>query len=265
MRFSNYHTHSRYCDGKNSPEELVREAIRLDCPELGFSGHSPLPGEDWCMSPEGAAAYREEIRKLQELYRGQLNILLGVEQDYYSETSTAEYDYVIGGVHSVKKDGVFLSVDNTRQIQIDGVRQLYGGDYYAFAEDYFALVGELWERTGCDVVAHFDLITKFNEGGRLFDPTHPRYRAAALSALDRLCRHPVIFEINTGAISRGYRSEAYPEPFFIGEIRRRGRPLILSSDCHDKQNLLFGFEELKARYPDCLEKLFGEISRKTLQ
>lgn len=33
---SNYHTHTRFCDGKNTPEEIVREAIRLGCPELGF-------------------------------------------------------------------------------------------------------------------------------------------------------------------------------------------------------------------------------------
>ena len=29
MTFSNYHTHTTYCDGKDSPEELVREAVRL--------------------------------------------------------------------------------------------------------------------------------------------------------------------------------------------------------------------------------------------
>ena len=39
---SNYHTHSTFCDGADSPEELVIEAIRLGCPEIGFSGHSYL-------------------------------------------------------------------------------------------------------------------------------------------------------------------------------------------------------------------------------
>ena len=36
---SNYHTHTCFCDGKNTPEEMVLEAIRLGCPEIGFSGH----------------------------------------------------------------------------------------------------------------------------------------------------------------------------------------------------------------------------------
>ena len=37
---ANYHTHTVFCDGRNTPEELVQEAIRLGCPEIGFSGHS---------------------------------------------------------------------------------------------------------------------------------------------------------------------------------------------------------------------------------
>ena len=52
MRLSNYHTHTVYCDGRDTPEELVLEALRLGCPELGFSEHSWLPGEDWTMDPE---------------------------------------------------------------------------------------------------------------------------------------------------------------------------------------------------------------------
>ena len=51
MMFSNYHTHTTYCDGANTPEELVLEAIRLGCPELGFSGHSHL-AEDSCSMSE---------------------------------------------------------------------------------------------------------------------------------------------------------------------------------------------------------------------
>lgn len=256
MSINNYHTHSIYCDGKNAPEDLVREAIRLGCEELGFSGHSPLPGEDWCMSPENAEAYRACVRALQEKYRGQLNILLGVEQDYFSVTPTEGYDYVIGSVHSICKDGEYLSVDDTVQIQIAAVEKHYGGDWYAYIEDYYELVGKVWEKTHCDIVGHFDLVTKFNEGNRLFDTAHPRYRRAALAALDRLCAHEVIFEINTGAIARGYRTEPYPESFLIEELQRRKMPLILSSDCHDRRYLLYGLAELKEALPSVKEKLF---------
>ena len=112
---SNYHTHTCFCDGKNTPEEMVLEAIRLGCPELGFSGHSytafdPEPS----MSPEETQAYISAVRQLQKKYAAQIKIRLGIEQDYYSETSTQGYDYVIGSVHFLKKDGMYLPVDHSK-------------------------------------------------------------------------------------------------------------------------------------------------------
>ena len=123
------------------------------------------------------------------------------------------------------------------------MRQHYGGDWYALAEDYFAAVSRVYEQTRCQVVGHFDLLTKFNEGDALFSTAHPRYRRAALRALDALAAVPVVFEINTGAMARGYRTEPYPAQWIVAELRHRGIKRILSSDCHSRENLLFGFEE----------------------
>lgn len=256
MSLSNYHTHSRYCDGKDSLEELVEEAIRLGCPELGFSSHAHVPFEDCCMSREGTQAYIREVRDLAERYRGQIRILLGVEQDYYSDLPTEAYDYVIGSVHYLVRDGVWFSVDESREGQQRAVARHYGGDWYAFIEDYYAHVAEIYEKTRCTVVGHFDLVTKFNEDGGLFDTAHPRYRHAALAALDRLCETPALFEINTGAMARGYRTSPYPEAFLLHELERRGAGLILSSDCHDKSKLLYGLTPLQGSVKGLRETLF---------
>ena len=35
----NLHTHSSYCDGKDTPEELVLYAISAGFSSIGFSGH----------------------------------------------------------------------------------------------------------------------------------------------------------------------------------------------------------------------------------
>lgn len=239
---SNFHTHTRFCDGKDTPEELVQEALRLGCPALGFSGHAHVPFDDCCMSIQGTTAYRREIARLKEAYRGRLDILCGIEQDYYSDLSTEGYDYVIGSVHYIEKDGAFLFVDLSRESFIEQVQTYYGGDYYAFAEDYYALVAGIWEKTRCRIVGHFDLVGKFNEGDALFDTSQPRYRRAALGALDALSGKGLLFEVNTGAIARGYRKTPYPAPFLLEELIARRERLILSSDCHDKRQLLFGLE-----------------------
>lgn len=121
-------------------------------------------------------------------------------------------------------------------------------DTDALFEAYFATVGALYEKTRCDIVAHFDLITKFNEDGKLFDTSHPRYQAAVHAALDRLCETPARFEINTGAMSRGYRTAPYPEADIIAEIQRKGQQFVFSSDCHARENLLFGWEQCSKLY-----------------
>lgn len=243
--FSNYHTHTVYCDGSDTPEELVIEAIRLGCPAIGFSGHSFTEfDQSYCMSKEKTEEYKREIRALKEKYSGQIEILLGVEQDYYSDEPTDDYDYVIGSVHYILKDGVYLTVDWTRERQEEDVKKYYGGDFYAYAEDYYKIAKDIYNKTRCDIVGHFDLINKFNEGDVLFNTKDERYRKAALAAARALLQTPAAFEINTGAIVRGLRSEPYPAKFILDEIYKEGGEVIMSSDCHAKENLLFGFESL---------------------
>ena len=243
---SNYHTHTTYCDGKNTPEEMVLEAIRLGCPELGFSGHSYMEADTASMSLKNTRAYIAEIRALQKKYAGEIKILLGIEQDYYSPQSTDGYDYVLGSVHFVKKDGVYLSIDHSKEIQMNNVRQYYGGDYYSLVEDYFALVADVYRKTRCQIIGHFDQVTKFNQNHELFDPNHPRYQAAANKALDALLDTPAILEVNTGAISRGYTDAPYPARDILERWRAAGKEIIFSSDCHSKEHLLFGYDLYQA-------------------
>ena len=116
---TNYHTHTTYCDGNSTPAEIVREAVSLGMREIGFSGHSYTECDSYSMSKENTRAYISAVRQLQKKYTGSIKILLGIEQDYYSEEPTEGYDYVIGSVHFVKKDGVYLSVDASKERQIE--------------------------------------------------------------------------------------------------------------------------------------------------
>ena len=243
---SNYHTHTHFCDGKSSPEEIVREAIRLGCPELGFSGHCyTFFDESYCMSQAGTQEYIAAIRALQETYGDKIRIFLGIEQDYYSDAPTDAYDYVIGSVHYVKKDGCYLPVDESKEIQLENVRRFYNGDFYGFIEDYYETVADLYRKTQCQIVGHFDLIKKFNGAQDLFDPQHPRYQAAANKALSALMSSPTALEINTGGIARGYIREPYPAGSILTQWLEAGKPVLFASDCHDAKQLLFGYDILK--------------------
>ena len=72
---------------------------------------------------------------------------------------------------------------------------------------------------------------------------HPRYVKAWQDAADILLKTGKPFEINTGAVSRGYRTEPYPSAEIRAYIREHGGKMILSSDAHQKENIGFGFEK----------------------
>ncbi len=247
MILSDFHTHTNYCDGRNTPEEMVQAAIDRGLSAIGFSGHAYTSFDaEWCMSLEGMQLYREEIGRLKDAYKDRIRILCGAEWDYYSDGPKEGLEYLIGSVHYVEKNGIRRTVDESPEAFAEVVRSMFDGDYYAAAENYYEKVGEILDRTKADIVGHFDLITKFNEGGRLFDEKHPRYRKAWQQAADRLLPFKKPFEINTGAISRGYRTSPYPSQEIMDYIGSRGGCFILSSDSHRTDTLLCGFEQWEA-------------------
>jgi len=242
-----FHVHTSLCDGRDTPAAMAEAAWREGLTALGFSGHAHTPfDESWCMSVENTARYRAEVARLREEYRGRLSIRCGIEQDLYADPP-AGYDYVIGSVHYLKKDGVCLPVDESAALLRQAAAEHFGGDLLALCEAYFEAVGTVAEQTGCDIIGHFDLVTKFNETGALFDERDPRYVAAWQRAAERLLAAKVPFEINTGAMSRGYRSQPYPAEPILLWLRDRGASFVLSGDTHSAGTLCYDFERQEKR------------------
>lgn len=240
MRFSNLHTHSTFSDGKNSPAEIVESAIAKDFISIGFSDHShTLCDESYCMRTEQYPAYRAEIRALRDKYAGQIDVLLGLELDAYSEADRADYDYLIASVHYLCADGVCHPIDHSLIQQQDCIAQLCGGSRLEMAKRYYDLVVKHVTHTKPDVVGHFDVITKFG----LFDEAGEDYRRVALEALDEVLTVCPRIELNTGAISRKVRTVPYPQDYLLSRILERGGEIILSSDSHAKETLDCHFTE----------------------
>lgn len=256
MKFpQNLHTHTSFSDGKHTPEEMALGAVRGGCASLGFSDHSPMPPaadpDGWSMKPEKLPACRAEVLRLREAYAGELEIFLGLEQDVDSPPPEGTWDYLIGSVHGVWAGGCYLPVDESADVFDRAVREHFGGDCLSFAQAYYRREAEAAVQTGCNIVGHFDLITKFNEGGRRFDEGDPRYRAAALEALEALMERDVIFEINTGAMSRGCRTTPYPAPFLLQAIRQRDGRVCITSDSHSADTIAYAFFQAAAMAASC--------------
>lgn len=240
---SNLHTHSTYCDGKNTPEETVDTAISLGFLSVGFSGHGYTPFDSsFCMSQEDTKRYIQEINNLKKKYKDKIEIYLGLEADLLSEFDKNTFDYTIGSCHYVTVNGKHLPVDDSEEIMKENVKTYFNNSYLKYAENYFEQVSKL-SIISPDIIGHFDLITKFNEGNKYFDENDKKYLDLAFCAIDTLIPKCNLFEVNTGAIARGYRSAPYPALPILKRLREKGAKFIITSDCHNAKNLDFYFRE----------------------
>lgn len=233
---ANFHTHTNFCDGENTPREMIEEALRLGFTHLGFSAH----GYTW-FDPEfllDTDGYFKACRSLAEEYSDRIEILVGIEQDALADVEMSrEADYLIGSTHYLKFDDRYLAVDYSPEVTKEICETYFGGDYYAYCRAYYDLEAEVCERTHCDFIGHFDLVTRFNDVMHSFDETDPRYLKPALACLEYLAGKGIPFEINTGAINRGRKAEPYPIPVLLKALKSFGGEIVINSDSHSVKTL----------------------------
>ncbi|MBQ0015169.1 MAG: histidinol-phosphatase HisJ family protein [Oscillospiraceae bacterium] len=251
---TNFHTHTTYCDGECSAQEMLEAAIAQNMEAIGFSVHSHLDSEpDWTIDKNEMQLYVGELSNMQGDYEPKIRVLIGIEQDYWSREEDCDIEgieYKIGSVHSlIEEDTTWSSVDYKPENTATCRDKYFDGDIYKMVERYFELVGDIYERTHCNIVGHFDLITKFNnlpnnEYNLFIDVNDERYINAEQKALEKLSKAPVIFEINTGGMSRGYTTAPYPSERVLQYLGEHKIPVIFASDAHTTDTLLYGRDEV---------------------
>lgn len=244
-RLSSAHCHSNLCDGKNTLQDMALAAWKQGMQTLGFTGHSHTPCDlEYCMSPGRTSQYKADITRLKAQYAGKLEILCGLEWDQFSDTDPAGYDYFIGSVHYIcgPKTGRYYEIDWREQDLQECMDNEFDGDGLAMAEHYFAQVEKVAEKHP-DILGHFDLIKKINGEGKFFDEASPRYQQAALHALEKAFAGCKLLEINTGAVSRGFRKDFYPADFLLTRWHELGGDVIITSDSHSTETLTAYFDE----------------------
>ncbi len=267
MILSDFHTHTTFSDGKNTAEDMILHAISMGLVSIGISDHAS-GDNDYSMKKEDILPYRRELARLKEKYKGQIEILSGIELDADGIDTAEGYDYAIASVHDISAGGKNYCVDLSAQETLRAVKEGFGGSFESYAEAYFEKLTAFVIKSGANIVGHFDLITKFKERGVTFDENSPRYIAAWQSALSALYDRAV-FEINTGAISRGYRTAPYPASPILTELKKMGGKVLLSGDAHstsaicghfDKaENILLAHGFTSAGFTDLNGKYYAQI------
>lgn len=228
---ADYHLHTPLCHhAVGEPSEYVAVARTRGLSEIGFSDHSPMPGQepfdDWRMSRDDLPRYVDMILAARDA-AAPFPVRLGLECDFIPGQESwiehlatlAPWDYLVGSVHYLAPG---WDVDNPRWI----------GRFTASdtaVEEIWALYWRAYERCVAsglfDFVAHPDLAKKFGfrPPGDLRRYYEPTVAAAA--------RTGVAMEVSTAGLHKPV-GELYPAPEMLTLMQAAQIPIVISSDSH---------------------------------
>ena len=219
---ANYHTHTARCHHAYGTEiEYVENAIRRGLKIFGFSDHTPqyFPGDYYThmrMRPYELLEYCATVRALRQQFRGQIDIPLGLEAEFYPaiwgellpRLQDAGIEYLILGQHWLgNEQGEHGSGGAT--------------DDEDLLRRYCHQVMDALETGKFTYIAHPDLL---NFTG---DPKIYRKHMRQLVIAAKQSGTPL--EINLLGLGYG---KHYPRETFFEIVAEEGCPVILGLDAH---------------------------------
>ncbi|MEM9400448.1 MAG: histidinol-phosphatase [Verrucomicrobiota bacterium] len=256
-----YETHShttlcKHAEGKISEYASHAEARGLK--GLTVTCHCPLPDG---MSPHVRMAedqythYHEMIHEAREQWRGRVDILAGLESDYFPGLNAyleklharAPLNYVLGSVHP----------------QIIYYRARFSsGTWENTVANYFDQLAETAESGLFDCVSHPDLIKNESPHQWNIQKAMPFIK----NALDRIAKTGVAMELNTSGINKAIQ-QMNPAPEILDEMNTRGIPVVIGADAHVPTRVADLYEAALNLLEDCGYKevsFFIERKRQTV-
>jgi len=241
---SNYHSHCTFCDGRSHPEEFLKFAISKGFRAYGFSSHSPLPFETfWNMSKDDFPEYVEEIHRLRDKYKDQIEVYLGLEIDYLDKTynpsipyfTEMPLDYRIASIHFLPMSN---ELEEKSMVCVDGpfddyqysVERYFNGDIRLLVKRFYDTTLDMINAGGFDIVGHMD---KIYMNGHKFDDFSldaEWYETPFMDCLDLIRQKGLMVEVNTKDMTKKQRT--FPHKKYLSVLREMKIPVMVNSDCH---------------------------------
>lgn len=246
----NLHSHTQFCDGHCSMQEMIMAAQEAGFSKWGFTPHGPISVESPCnMKPDDVEKYSAEVERLRKLFP-RIEILKGMEVDYIDEehgpssqiVKDYDLDYVIGSVHFIPdQHGIYRDIDGSPERF-----KKYLHDY--FNNDIEYVITTFWKQTismikagGMDIVGHIDKIAL---NASFVDPeieNNSEYRELMQAAINAAIKNGIAIEINTKHHAKYGRF--FPNPRYWKEILKAGVKMPINSDTHYAEMVSTGIEE----------------------
>ncbi|HLE61198.1 MAG TPA: histidinol-phosphatase HisJ family protein [Thermoanaerobaculaceae bacterium] len=242
------HIHTSRCGHAGGrDEEYVEAAIAGGLAAVALTDHAPFywlsperRDPRLAMASEDLPRYVEEVLALAARYRGQIEVLLGLEADYIAGREEVlvrlleayPFDVVLGSVHFL--DGWLVDAPSSLA-RLDQGQEEVDRVWARYAELLIAAAG-----SGLfDVLTHLDLPKKF--GHRPSLPFAGRQSEIVAAVAASSCA----VELSSAGRRRPVE-EDYPAPDLQRELASAGVAFVLSSDAHAPAEVGFGFDELAA-------------------
>jgi histidinol-phosphatase (PHP family) len=250
--YSNIHTHTHYCDGKEAPRNYVLAAIEKGLVSLGFSAHAPVPFDcNWAIPQDRFNDYIAEIKHLQVEFASKIQIYLGLEIDYFPDIPTytteliqrSPLDYFIGSLHFIDAypDGRRWTIDGPNEEFRNGFHKVFQDDSILVTRKFFEYTRRMIQDLKPPVIGHLDKIKMQHQPGFYISEDHPVFREEVLKTLDQIKNTNSIVEVNTRGIYKNKYAGFYPGIWAIQEMAKRNIKVMVNSDAHQSSELLNEF------------------------
>ena len=234
---ANYHTHTHRCGhAEGADRDYVEAALEAGMEVLGFADHTPQIFRKgyystFRMKPEALADYVGSIAGLKEEYRGRIEVLTGLETEYYPSHFGAlmelleqhPVDYLILGQHFIHNEydapwGGICTGDKAvvRRYCEQSIEAMHTGVFTYFA--------------------HPDLMCFLGDKGYYQDAVRPMCREAR--------RLGIPLEINLEGVRK---QKHYPNMAFWEIAAQEACTAVLGSDAHRPWEVYSPEAEKKAR------------------
>ncbi len=231
------HNHTPLCNhAEGEPREYIKKAIEMGITHFGFSDHAPMTFDpDYRMSFDDMINYFDEVERLKEEFKNEIEIFSALEVDYLPKyhddrVIKSKTDYLIGSVHYLNEWGF----DNP-----EFIGEYEHIDLDLLWERYFFEIGKMAESGLFNIVGHFDLMKVFK-----FLPKKNQVEDLAEPTLRKIAKSGMVLEIN----GSGYRKpvkEPYPSPKIIEMAWDFKIPITFGSDAHSPNQVGLYHEQIE--------------------
>lgn len=247
MQKYNYHCHTTFSDGENSPREMIEKAIKLGLEEIGISDHVTYNRYYYerMLYTEDCEQYISDIRKLAEEYKDKIIVRVGAELDFVENPvcyhwakaikDNLGFDYLIGSVHYCETGNNYLGHINIENYSTGEQKQL--------VDTYWRNMKACVSSGLFDIIGHLDLINRVIPKDK-FD-----FSKQQKEVIDIIKEEDTVMEINTS----GYRydnKEQFPSVELLEYAKEKDVNIVLSSDAHVAKRLNQDFDKAEELLSD---------------